>query len=80
MCNREKMDGKQLEVLAHIVMFVQDKGFAPTVRELCECMGYQSPSTIHHYLKKLQEEGFISYEPSKPRTIAVKKYVHVNRR
>ena len=37
--NRVKMDGKQLEVLAHIVMFIQDNGFSPTVRELCECMG-----------------------------------------
>lgn len=64
-----KLSDKDLEVLTGIVMFLNENGFPPTVRELCNILGYASTSTVHRYLRRLSEAGAISYEPSKPRTL-----------
>lgn len=67
--SKEILSNKELAVVTEIVGFLQENGFPPTVRELCELLGYSSTSTVHHYLKKLSEAGVISYEPTKPRTL-----------
>lgn len=64
-----RLSKKELAVVTEIVGFLHENGFPPTVRELCGLLGYSSASTVHHYLKKLSENGVISYEPAKPRTL-----------
>lgn len=48
------------------------KGTPPTVREISSIVG-RSTSTTHKALEKLKEKGFITWEPTKCRTI---KLVH----
>ena len=57
--SKEILSNKELAVVTEIVGFLQENGFPPTVRELCELLGYSSTSTVHHYLKKLSEAGHI---------------------
>lgn len=76
--NRTKLNGKDFEVLGNILAFIKDNGFSPTFRELAEMLGYNSTSTVHRYLQRLQDAGVITYEPTKPRTIAITANVHVN--
>lgn len=76
--SRTKLKGKDFEVLGNILAFIKENGFPPTVRELCGMLGYGSTSTVHRYLQRLQEAGAITYEPTKPRTIAITGNVHVN--
>lgn len=73
-----KITAKQIKVLENILMFINENGFSPTVRELCAMLGYSSTSTAHHYLQQLQDAGIISYEPTKSRTIRVVGHVHLN--
>jgi SOS-response transcriptional repressor LexA len=44
---------------------------APTSREIARIMGLKSPGRVHHLLVALQERGWITFLPCKPRSIAL---------
>lgn len=48
-----------------------EKGYPPTVREICEELGVKSTSTVHKDLSSLEVKGFIRKDPSKPRAIEI---------
>lgn len=50
---------------------ISEKGFPPTVREICDDVGVKSTSTVHSDLKKLEEEGYIRRDPTKPRALTI---------
>lgn len=62
---------KQQAVLDCIEDFIREKGYGPTVREICEEMGLSSPSTVHVHLKALEEKGMINRDPLKSRSITL---------
>ncbi len=61
---------KQQAVLAFLQQRAQD-GLPPTVREICTAAGIKSTSTVHAYLKTLEEEGYISRQSGLNRAIRV---------
>lgn len=60
---------RQIEVLQYIYEQVKEKGFPPTVREIGQAVSLSSTSTVHGHLSRLEKNGFIHRDPSKPRTI-----------
>lgn len=54
-----------------IVEYINTNGYSPSVRELCELTGKNSPATIHYHLKRLKEQGYITYNEKKSRTIRI---------
>ena len=62
---------KQQAVLDCIEDFIREKGYGPTVREICEEMGLSSPSTVHVHLKALEDKGMINRDPLKSRSITL---------
>ena len=52
------LNEKQQRVLAFVKERLGD-GIPPTVREICDACGIKSTSTVHAYLKRLEEEGYI---------------------
>lgn len=62
---------KQKAVLAFLQQRAQD-GLPPTVREICTAAGIKSTSTVHAYLKTLEDEGYISRQSGLNRAIRVK--------
>lgn len=71
------MDGadltkRQRDILDFIVETVEDRGFPPAVREICDAVGLSSPSTVHAHLSSLEELGYIRRDPTKPRAIDVR--------
>ncbi|MFO7296680.1 MAG: transcriptional repressor LexA [Caldicoprobacter sp.] len=62
---------KQQKVLEFIKKELKTKGYPPSVREICEGLGIKSTSTVHGYLERLEKNGFIRREPTKPRAIEV---------
>lgn len=53
---------KQQQILNFIEKQVSEKGYPPTVREICQAVGLNSPSTVHGYLKRLERDGLIIKE------------------
>lgn len=67
----EKVTRRQQAVLDCIEEYIRDKGYGPTVREICTTLGLSSPSTVHVHLKALEEKGLIKRDPLKSRSIAL---------
>ena len=66
-----RLSKKQSIVYDYIARFITKHHYAPTVREICEGVGLESPSTVHEHLVQLKAKGLISYEPKTPRTIQI---------
>ncbi len=66
-----KITKRQQAVLDDIERHITEKGYGPTVREVCEDLGLSSPSTVHVHLKALEEKGFIKRDPLKSRSISL---------
>ena len=60
---------KQQQILNFIEKQVSQKGYPPTVREICEAVGLNSPATVHGYLKRLERDGHIIKESGSSRGI-----------
>jgi repressor LexA len=68
---KNKLSEKQVQILNFVNEQVKEKGYPPSVREICKAVGFKSTSTVHGYLEKLKETGLIQKDPSKPRAIKV---------
>ena len=67
----EKLTKRQQAVLDSIERSVKEKGYGPTVREICQDLGLSSPSTVHVHLKTLEQKGYIVRDPLKSRSITL---------
>lgn len=63
---------RQREILHVIERSMQERGYPPSVREIGEAVGLNSPSTVHNHLASLQKMGFLRRDPTKPRAIEVR--------
>jgi len=64
-----KRVNREQEILDFINEQVHEKGYPPSIREICAAVGLNSPSTVHTYLKKLEEKGQLVKDGSKTRAI-----------
>ena len=67
--NDKMLTTRQKQILEYIRECVHKYGYPPSVREICKEVGLSSTSTVHGYLNRLEEQGFIRRDPSKNRTI-----------
>src|SRR5712692_3608299 len=63
---------KRREILEFIEREQRERGYPPSVREICEAVGLTSTSTVHSHLDTLQKQGFLRRDPTKPRAIEVR--------
>lgn len=68
---KRKTNDKQQQILDFVNSQVEEKGYPPSVREICSAVGFRSTSTVHGYLERLEKEGLISKDPTKPRALKV---------
>ncbi|MBF7125526.1 transcriptional repressor LexA [Pediococcus pentosaceus] len=64
---------KQLSVLEYIYKTVNAQGYPPTVREIGSAIGLSSTSTVHGHIDRLQKNGFLEKDPTKPRALEITK-------
>ena len=63
---------RQREILEYIEHSISERGFPPSVREIGEAVGLNSPSTVHNHLETLSRLGYLVRDPSKPRAMLVR--------
>jgi repressor LexA len=68
---RHDITGRQKEILDLILRSVESRGYPPSVREIGEAVGLNSPSTVHSHLSALVKAGYLRRDPSKSRAIEV---------
>lgn len=67
----EKTAEKCAKTLEFIKEFINKNGYPPTVREICNNVGYKSTASAQYYLDKLEEQGEIRKGDNKNRAIEV---------
>ena len=66
-----KISKKQTEILEYIKNEIINRGFPPSVREICEAVQLKSTSSVHSHLESLEKNGYIRRDPTKPRAIEI---------
>lgn len=59
----------QRRILEFIRREIEEKGYPPSVREICAAVGLKSTSTVHAHLNQLEKQGYIRRDPTKPRAV-----------
>lgn len=62
---------KQTEILEYIKSQILNKGYPPSVRDICVAVNLKSTSSVHAHLESLEKNGYIRRDPTKPRTIEI---------
>jgi repressor LexA len=60
---------RQKEILEFIEQYQDERGVAPTHREICERFGYSSYGTVYKHLKLLEQKGYLSRDWNQKRGI-----------
>lgn len=67
----KELNEKEKKILDFINSEIADRGYPPSVREICKAVGLKSTSTVHAYLEKLEKDGYIVKDATKPRALKV---------
>ncbi|MCX5749308.1 MAG: transcriptional repressor LexA [Candidatus Saganbacteria bacterium] len=66
----KELTDRQKSVFDYLSAFIEEKGFAPSIREMCVEFKIRSTKAIHSHLKALEEKGWIK-RSSNARSIEV---------
>ena len=66
-----KISAKQKEILEYIKEEILNKGYPPSVRDICQAVHLKSTSSVHSHLETLEKNGYIRRDPAKPRAIEI---------
>lgn len=62
---------KQEKILEYLIDYVNEKGYPPSIREICAAVGLRSTATVSYHLTELKKQGKISGETNKRRAISL---------
>ncbi len=63
---------RQQAILDVIRNSVEQRGYPPSIREICESAGLASTSSVAHQLAMLERKGFLRRDPNRPRAVDVR--------
>ena len=66
-----RITDKQREILEYIKKEILNRGYPPTVRDICEAVNLKSTSSVHSHFETLEKNGYIRRDPTKPRAIEI---------
>ena len=69
----DELNKREKAILKFIEKQINDKGYPPSVREIGKAVGLSSTATVHTYIAKLKEKGYIAKEDQKGRTLKLLK-------
>lgn len=58
------------KVLKFIEDFMEENGYAPSVREICQHMGFKSTATAYNYLERMKSCGMLQKTDNKKRAVS----------
>jgi len=67
----KKTEEKINKIYQYVSDYSVNKGFPPSIREICSYMNFKSTSTAQYYLNIMKESGLISKENNKKRALSI---------
>lgn len=71
MFRKDSLAPNHKKTLQLIQKKIRERGYPPTVREICKAIGVTSSATAHKYLTILEKKGYIHREKGKSRAIQI---------
>lgn len=65
----QPLTSKEQKVYDYIFETINREGYSPTIRDIQTNVGIKSTSTVHAYLARLEEKGYINKEGGKSRSV-----------
>lgn len=62
---------KQEKILEFLNQYIEEKGYPPSVREICTAVGLKSTATVSYHLNELKRQGRIQGDSTKRRAISL---------
>ncbi|MBQ9748479.1 MAG: transcriptional repressor LexA [Clostridia bacterium] len=62
---------KEKEMYQYLCKVIEENGYAPSVRDIQNALGIKSTATVHSYLNRLEDKGYIQKEQGKSRTLRI---------
>ena len=56
---RPELNVREKSILRYIEKQIMTVGYAPSVREIGKAVGLSSTATVHGYLQRLEDKGYI---------------------
>lgn len=69
---------KLYKVMDYIRKFTEENGYTPSVREIAQECGIKSTATVHSYISRLQDKGYLNKTDNKKRAVAIGKSGGIN--
>ena len=69
----DSLNKREKAILKYIEKEVATNGYPPSVREIGKAVGLKSTATVHGYISKLEEKGYVKKESQKGRTLKLLK-------
>ncbi len=66
-----ELSPREKRTLEYIIETINNHGYSPSIRDIKNAVGFNSTSTVHYCLQKLEAYGYIQKEDGKSRTIRV---------
>ena len=67
------LNKREKAILKYIEKSIEENGYPPSVREIGKAVGLKSTATVHSYITRLKEIGYIAKENNKGRTLKLLK-------
>jgi repressor LexA len=64
-----QLSERRHQILNFIRDFIEDRGYAPTVRDIMRSCNISSTAVVQHHLRMLEREGYINRDPEISRSI-----------
>jgi len=68
---RVPLTDRQREILAWLSRYIADRGYSPTVRELCLAFNFASTEGAMCHLRPLRRKGWVEWQDNQARTLRV---------
>ena len=69
--DKSDLNKREKQILTYIAKQIKVNQYPPSVREICKAVGLSSTATVHGYLEKLEQKGYIRKESQKGRALKV---------
>ena len=70
---KPELNRREKSILNFIEKQIMTQGYPPSVREIGKAVGLSSTATVHGYLEKLEEKGYVKKKDKKGRTLRLLK-------
>ena len=66
-----KLSERRQAIIHFVAEYTRERGYPPSVREICKAVGLISPASVQRHLVILEQQGFLRRDPTKPRALEV---------